>query len=343
MRPRIEPHAGTTGAPQAPKLRGPWSVSRRFVAVLVLGFVALGATGISGCPESTFFYWPDRREFVTPDGVTDVRFETEDGLSLHGWFMPATGWEPGDPARPTVIHVHGNAGHIGEHTFLSSFLRDEGFHVFLFDYRSFGRSDDAGEGLHRELLLRDVRAAIDHAPEIEGVDPDRIAVYGFSLGSSLGIVAAAERDAVRAVVGINGFASWRGVAGDAAPIVGGLLIRGGYEPQDAIRELGDRPVMIVHGASDRTVRVHHARLLQEAAEDAGVPVTLDIIENAGHINILRRDPELRGRIAGFLREALDVRAVEVESEEKPGADPDAEAADASGAKEAGGAKGDNAG
>lgn len=311
MGPSVQQPAGREQAASrrgTPRRRGPFSVSRRFAAVLLGGVLALGAFGMSGCPESTFFYWPDQREFVTPAGVDDVYFDTEDGLRLHGWFMPARDWKPGDPARPTVIHVHGNAGHVGEHTFLSSFLRDHGFHVFLFDYRSFGRSDDAGERLHRELLLVDVLAAIDHAPKIEGVDPERLAIYGFSLGSSLGIVAAAERDGVRAVVGINGFASWRGVAGDAAPVIGGLLIRGGREPQEAIARLGGRPVMIVHGARDRTVRVHHGRRLHEAAEGAGVPSVLDIIENGGHVNILREDPELASRIVAFLRESLDFAA-----------------------------------
>ncbi len=312
---RTEGRAETRGS--GPRRRGPFSVSRRFALVLLGGVLALGAAGMTGCPESTFFYWPDQREFVTPQGVEDVYFQTEDGLRLHGWFMPARDWAPGDPPRPTVIHVHGNAGHVGEHTFLSSFLRDHGFHVFLFDYRSFGRSDDAGERLHRELLLLDVLAAIDHAPEIEGVDPERLAVYGFSLGSSLGIVAAAEREAVRALVGINGFASWRGVAGDAAPLIGGLLIRGGRDPQEAIANFGDRPVMIVHGGRDRTVRAHHARRLHAAAEEAGVPSVLDIIENAGHINILREDPELASRIVVFLNEAMEFRAGEENGADGP--------------------------
>lgn len=58
-----------------------------------------------------------------------------------------------------------------------------GYFVLAFDYRHFG-----GSGGSPRLLMRadrqrhDWRAAISHARSIEGVDPGRVALWGFSLG-----------------------------------------------------------------------------------------------------------------------------------------------------------------
>src|SRR5690606_10025203 len=127
--------------------------------------------------EARMAYFPSREPFETPAGYEDVTFQTPDGLRLHGWFMPAVGAAPagsmggsagsggaGDAAagrRPAIIHVHGNTGHVALHADFSAFLTQAGFHVFVFDYRGFGRSDGGGR-LTRAALLADTHAAIDY-------------------------------------------------------------------------------------------------------------------------------------------------------------------------------------
>ncbi|MDT5067727.1 MAG: hypothetical protein QOK02_3882 [Mycobacterium sp.] len=63
-------------------------------------------------------------------------------------------------------------------------LRDAGFTVLAFDYRRFGESG----GLPRQVArygeqLADWQAAIEFARTLPGVDPNRIAVWGYSLSS----------------------------------------------------------------------------------------------------------------------------------------------------------------
>jgi quorum-quenching protein AidA len=84
-----------------------------------------------------------------------------------------------------------------------------GFAALTFDYRSFGESG----GKPRQLVgiedqLEDWRAAIRFARGLEGVDPDRIALWGSSLGGGHVIVVAAEDPRIAAVVAqipFNGF------------------------------------------------------------------------------------------------------------------------------------------
>ena len=60
---------------------------------------------------------------------------------------------------------------------------EAGFAVLIFDYRYFGES----EGRPRQLLLtrlqrEDVQAAVRFARSQAGIDPNRIALWGTSLG-----------------------------------------------------------------------------------------------------------------------------------------------------------------
>lgn len=283
--------------------------------------VVLLVLGVTGYLESQFFYWPDRRDFETPPGIEDMSFETSDGLTIHGWFVPARGVETS--AAPTVLHVHGNAGHIAVHLQFSEFLAERGINVMLFDYRGFGRSDRPGRPMYRDDLLKDTRAAFDALLARPDIDPGRVSVYGYSLGGVLGLKLAAERAEVRSVVSLAAFSSWQRIASDKVPLLGWLLIRGGADAVQSIAELGARPVFLVHGRFDRTVPVSHARRLEAAAMDAGVPVDLHI-NDATHVSLFIDDPELPERIAGFIHRTTAVGPVsgsDAAPSSTPAADP----------------------
>lgn len=84
-----------------------------------------------------------------------------------------------------------------------------GWVAMTFDYRSFGLS----EGKPRQVVsvprqLDDIRAAIGHLRSLPEVDPDRVALWGSSLGGGHVITIAAEDPQIAAVVAqvpFNGF------------------------------------------------------------------------------------------------------------------------------------------
>jgi hypothetical protein len=65
----------------------------------------------------------------------DVYFQTEDGLTLHGWYIPAPSSAPSSTV-PTFLFCHENAGNIGlripEYQMINSLLK---VNQFVFDYR----------------------------------------------------------------------------------------------------------------------------------------------------------------------------------------------------------------
>ncbi len=103
---------------------------------------------------------------------------------------------------PVVVMAHGFAG---ERDFcLPAYaigFADRGIAVLLFDYRHFGDSEGEPRNMvdHRRQH-RDWLAAIAHAKTIEGLDGERIGLWGTSFSGGHVVAVAAEERSVRAIV-----------------------------------------------------------------------------------------------------------------------------------------------
>lgn len=256
---------------------------------------------LTGLAES-LFYWPSPGSVTTPVWYEDVEFITPDGVTLHAWFMPARGVEAGERA-PAILHAHGNAGDVASHESFSRFLTDAGFHVLLFDYRGYGQSESGGRP-NRDRLTIDTQAALDALIARDDVDTRRVGVLGVSLGGAFALRVAAEDQRVRSVATMSAFSSWWRVANDAAPGFGWLLIPRGVEPERSAAALGDRPLLVMHGLGDNTVRPHHAERLEAAAANAGVPVERWIHPTAGHNDLVQSYTEPRQVLIDFFKRTL---------------------------------------
>jgi fermentation-respiration switch protein FrsA (DUF1100 family) len=250
--------------------------------------------------EAAVFYFPMRDAFETPIGFEDVEFETTDGVTLHGWFMPAAGVEG---SAPTILHLHGNAGNVSYHYEFSAFLTSSGFNVLVFDYRCFGRSEETGM-IRRDLLLRDARAALSYLRTRSEVDQDALGLFGVSLGASIAAGLAAEEHGFEGVCLSSGFSSWKRIASDKLPLLGGLLIKSGMDIEDMVDSFGEQPLLVVHGRRDRVIPERHGRRIYDAAIRSGVNSELFIVEDAGHNDLPMMYPEAQDRIALFFQEHL---------------------------------------
>jgi uncharacterized protein len=129
------------------------------------------------------------------------------GETLAAWHLVGEGdafgdRDAGDGGRPCVVMAHGIGGtrDAGLLPFAEAFA-EAGLDALLFDYRNFGGS--SGEprqfGLpsrHRE----DYRAAVAFARGLDGVDPDRIVLWGTSWSGGHIVYVAADDDRIAAVV-----------------------------------------------------------------------------------------------------------------------------------------------
>ncbi len=265
------------------------------------------ALALSGCQR--LFFLPSEDHYWDPADAgliyEDVHFEAADGTRLHGWFLPARTEE----AHGSVIFLHGNAQNISTHVVAVWWLPREGFNVFLFDYRGFGHSEGRAtfEGVHL-----DADAAMRTALEMEGVDAERLIVFGQSLGATIAITATAlwEGDAPAGLIAESPFASYRGITREK---LGGFfltwpfqyplswLVSDDYAPLDHVGEIAPLPLLLIVAEDDRTIPPHHGEVLYDAAED---PRYLWRIEGARH-NLPLADPRVRQRFAETLRGWLE--------------------------------------
>lgn len=273
----------------------------RLLILLVSILVAVLIVRLTGVAELAFYH-PDRSNYPVPEGGRDVWIQAGPDRRLHGLFLRASDAAPGEK-RPVIVHAHGNAGDIGSHLDFSSFLTESGCHVLLFDYRSYGQSDPAEGSLRRGMLLEDTLAVLDYAAKRPDVLPERIGLYGVSLGGSFALAAAAERPEVRSVATVSAFSSWQRVANDHVPVLGWLLMPSGVDGVDAAARLGGRPYLIVHGMADEIVPVAHAGRLAAAAGGADA-ATVMLVPGADHNGITQSHAKVREALVGFFRRTL---------------------------------------
>jgi uncharacterized protein len=130
-----------------------------------------------------------------------VAFET-DGISLAGYLYRRAAQHTGP--LPCVVMAHGFSGTMDRLFNYAERFAQAGLAVLVFDYRNFGASG----GQPRQLIdipgqQADWRAAIGFARRHPALDPQRIALWGSSLGGGHVIsVAAADPDLAAVVVQI---------------------------------------------------------------------------------------------------------------------------------------------
>nr|BFE79304.1 hypothetical protein GCM10020093_019050 [Planobispora longispora] len=167
---------------------------------------------------------------------SEVSF-TSAGVRCAGYlYLPA-----GSGPVPCVVLCHGFSGTMDRLFDYAERFAAAGLTALVFDYRSFGESD----GEPRQVpdidgQLDDVRAAVAFARGHERVDPDRVLLWGNSLGGAHVVTVAADDPRITAVVAqipFNGFpkkVEGRS-AGDTLKLLGVIV-------WDAIRgRLGLRP------------------------------------------------------------------------------------------------------
>ena len=256
--------------------------------------------------------WPDYAftPFELGAPATDVRFTSEDGVPLAGWWFET----PGSPL--VIVCAHGHRGSKSDMLGIGTGLWRAGHTVLLFDTRGNGESGDGPQSLsHYER--RDLRAAIDLAAARR---PDaRIAVVGFSMGAATAILEAAGDPRVEALVLDSPFATMRDVVANgyrrhrlpARPTlpVAALVnrLRYGYaygevRPLDAADRLAGRPVLLLHGTADRVIPFAHA---EQIAARIGETCTLVPFGGVDHCGAYFEDrPAYVARVDEFLSRSL---------------------------------------
>lgn len=155
------------------------------VLTVAVGYVAI--VGLAFAFQDQLLFQPSSRLLATPDDAgmayETVHLETEDGETLHGWWIPAPDGSrdtsPGGRSTHTLLFFHGNAGNISGRLESVQQFHNLGLNVLIVDYRGYGQStgspSEAG-------LYKDAAACWAHLTDDRGIAPEDVVIFGRSMG-----------------------------------------------------------------------------------------------------------------------------------------------------------------
>lgn len=228
--------------------------------------------------------------------LEDVWFPASDGARLFGWYVESSA------TNAVLLWCHGNGGNIIHRLDNLRYLHQLGLSVFLFDYRGYGRSQhlwpsEAG-------LYYDAIGAYDYLTRTRLIRPERLVLFGRSLGAAVAGEVAVQKPAAGLILE----SPFPSVEALARHYYGGLpvhwLIGAEFRLIDRLPQLS-LPKLILHGDRDEVIPIQLGRQVFDAAKP---PKEWYVIHGADHNDTYQvgGGPYFR-RLADFIRDALAAR------------------------------------
>jgi len=230
----------------------------------------------------------------------EVAFKSTDGVKLSGWFLPS------NKTKSAIIVMHGYPADKANLLGIAEFLAKD-FNVFLFDFRSFGKS----EGTYTTagyLERKDLLGAINYMEKDKNIT--KIGLYGFSLGGAVALMT--NHPNIKSIVTDSSYSKLSHMVEYMYRIffvlkyplayltkLHGMVFLGinldDASPVDNIQNI-KVPILLIHAEKDSQIPVSEAYLLQNANKKA----ELWIVENADHGMSHSINPEkYEKKVVGF--------------------------------------------
>lgn len=246
----------------------------------------------------------------------EVSTTSPDGLKLTGWYLPG---ENG----ATVMIQHGSPGGRQDGLYEAAFLNEAGYSVLLGSFRA--HDDCEGESITFGYYeIQDVEAWHAYLLGRDDVDPERIGIFGESMGGGTSLLYGATDPGVQAIATASGFGLTQEVVETfikweqpdlpegLVPLLARFILFWAERigkmdtevlyTQGVIADISPVPVLIIHGGSDDKIGANIGRQLYEAAAE---PKELLFIEEAGHVDFEDHQPEVyREALIDFFNEYL---------------------------------------
>jgi len=216
------------------------------------------------------YMFTDRIIFQPPrPGYTDsdriIKLTTEDGAHVSAMYLR------NENASYTILYSHGNAEDLSTVRHKLSEFHSMGFSAFGYDYRGYGTS----EGHPSETAVyRDIDGAYDYLRNEQKTPPDRIILYGFSLGGAVAADLASRRPVAGLILESTFVSAFRVITRVPMP----------YDQFNTLGKLGriSCPVLVMHGRADSVIGFWHGEKLFENANE---PKQFLWIDSADHGDI----------------------------------------------------------
>ncbi len=271
----------------------------------ILGLLAKTIVGKKGGDKH--FYAPFKKIPFTPKdhglAYEEVNFKSADGTKLHAWFLPAK--EGFKKAKSTVVFSHGNAGNVAYHLAFVDWMMENGYNVFLYDYRGYGKSEGKAS---KEGTIADALAAFRYVGERKDIDTSKLISVAHSLGGAKSLAAISqmtpeEKKRLRGIVVMGAFSSYKKIAESMMGKAAAHVVSDSHNPADLITKAPKVPLLVIHAKNDNIIPFSHGEELYEAANK---PKSFFISENGGHNGILdANNKEMQGQLLAWLDNLME--------------------------------------
>lgn len=189
-----------------------------------------------------------------------VAFMAPSKNKLYGFYFEKPG------SKFTVLLHHGQGGNLETHLGLAKTMLLAGFSVLIYDYEGFGMSTGKASN---KAMLEDGVAAYSFLVNTKKIQPSLIIQCGVSLGSAVASHIA-QRYPCAAVILISPYISIHQVAIERIPLYKFypkiLFPQPDMGSLSFIKTNRTIPLLLIHGANDPVINVHHAKELNQLAK-----------------------------------------------------------------------------
>src|SRR5215468_10578746 len=230
-------------------------VAGLYLALLILAFFS---DGLIFLPHPSSY----------KDGPDTLKLTTRTGKKISALYLI------NPKAKFTLLVSHGNAEDLGDDRPWLEELQRAGFSILAYDYEGYGTSDGKPS---EQAAYDDENAAYDYLIQTLKIAPDRIIIYGRSVGSGPAVHLAARKPTAGLILQSPFVSAFR------------VLTRIPLLPFDKFPNYKDIrdvhcPVLIIHGDSDSVIPPWHGKRLHDLANE---PKKFVSIHGADH-----NDPEM---------------------------------------------------
>lgn len=237
-----------------------------YVALLILSFFS-----------DSLIFLPHPSSYQDNTGI--LKITTHKGKKISAIYLP------NPAARFTLLVSHGNAEDLGDDRSWLEDLRQAGFNVLAYDYEGYGTSEGKPT---EQAAYDDEDAAYEYLTSVLRTAPDRVIIFGRSVGSGPAVHLAARKSVAGLILQSPFVSAFR------------VLTRIPLLPYDKFPNSKDIrkihcPVLIIHGDSDTVIPPWHGRKLFALANEPKrfVPVAgadhndLDAVAGKDYTTILQ--------------------------------------------------------
>ncbi len=242
--------------------------------------------------QSRFIFFPSSIIETTPEVFNlnyeevwlPVRVSSSKVQRIHGWWLPSS-----QPDDKVLLYFHGNSLNIGANVFRAHQFHQLGFSVFLFDYRGYGRSE--GSFPSEVQIYQDAATAWEYLVSQRKISPNKIFLYGHSLGGAVAIDLAVKHPEAAGLIVEGSFTSIRKMIAHRnnfwmLPV--NLILKQRFDSIVKVPNL-KIPVLFIHGTADEVVPPFMSKNLYEATPE---PKNLVLLPGGRHNDLAEVVPSV---------------------------------------------------